>query len=354
MDKDKSFEEQGLPEISERKLALNKNLITALLVFAALVVVVIINMSTGKESSASFTEEQTLDFGHDDNPTLSIADNSSTKRKTIKERLNNNKEEEDSLDPSLLFQLKQVQEEAQAKKQQEILNRLKAPTLVLSSASPGARASVAKNEPDTATKTGSNTEVVKATKLGDLGVLITEGTLIHATLESAINSDLPGSMRAVVSRPVYSADGSQQLIRQGDRIIMSYKSHSARGATRIFAAGSRLIRADGVSVNLESPANSALGIAGVAADQVDTHFWKRFGESSLLALIGAGAANIGVDDATQQNSASAYRQNLADSFSQAAAESFGQNNQIGPTLHVNQGKRITIFVAKDIDFGSVI
>lgn len=354
-DEEKPFEDLGLPEIRDRKLALNKNLLTAMLVIAALAVVVIINSSTSKKASSTFSEAQTIDFGHDESPTLSMLDSPTNKRKSAQERLNSNTTaEQESIDPSLLFQLKQVQEEAEAQKQEELFKRLKAPTLVLNSASYAANHNKSADKATAVADQTSKATTVKATRLGDLGTLITEGTLIHAILESAINSDLPGSMRAVVSRPVYSADGSQQLIHQGDRIIMSYKSHAARGATRIFAAGSRLIRADGVAVDLESPANSALGIAGVGADQVDSHFWKRFGESSLLALIGAGAANIGVDDSTQENSASNYRQNIADSFSQAASESFSQNGQIGPTLHVNQGKRINIFVAKDIDFSSVM
>lgn len=188
---------------------------------------------------------------------------------------------------------------------------------------------------------------------GPLNVLILEGTLIHATLETAINSDLPGQLRAVVTNPVYAANGTQVLIPPASRVIAEYKSGIVQGQTRVFVIATRVITPDGISIPLNSGVASPLGVAGIGADTIDRYFLERFGQASLLALIGAGAANIGVGTEDQYNSAAFYREEVASSFSAAANEALDNSLPRGPTLHVNQGKPITLFVASDISFENV-
>lgn len=192
----------------------------------------------------------------------------------------------------------------------------------------------------------------KAKSFGSLNTLILEGSLIHATLESAINTDLPGYLRASVSEPVYAEDGSQVLIPEGSRLIGRYKSGLVQGQSRIFIVWTRVITPNGASLQLGSEGVDSLGMAGTDPDQINRHFWQRFSTASLLSLIGAGAANVGVDD--NQNSASAYREAVANSFSQSANESLQQDLRIPPTLQKYQGKPIIVFVAKDLDFSDVI
>ena len=77
---------------------------------------------------------------------------------------------------------------------------------------------------------GSNTtKRIQANSLGSLNQLIIEGQIIHAILETAINSDLPGSLRAIIDQPVYAEDGSQVLISPGSRLIGQYKSGLLEG-----------------------------------------------------------------------------------------------------------------------------
>lgn len=192
----------------------------------------------------------------------------------------------------------------------------------------------------------------KAKHLDSLSRLILEGSLIHATLESAINTDLPGYLRASVSMPVYAEDGSQVLIPQGSRLIGRYKSGLVQGQSRIFVVWTRVITPSGASLQLGSPGVDSLGMAGTNADDVNRHFWQRFGTASLLSLIGAGASNVSVDD--NQNPSSTYREALANSFSQSANESLQLDMRIPPTLQKYQGKPIIVFVAKDLDFSEVV
>lgn len=197
-------------------------------------------------------------------------------------------------------------------------------------------------------------DTVNVTVMGSLSVIVAEGSLIHADLESATNSDLPGYLRAIVNEPVYSEDGSQVLIPYGSRLIGEYKSGMLQGQSRIFVVWTRLITPIGLSVNLGSPGVDNLGVAGMGADEIDRHFWQKFGSASLLSLIGAGAANAGVSSSDQANSASSYRAAIASSFSQSANKSLEQENAIAPTLKSYQGKSIMVFVAHDIDFQNAI
>jgi type IV secretion system protein VirB10 len=198
------------------------------------------------------------------------------------------------------------------------------------------------------------TETSIATRLAPLNAIIAQGSFIHATLESASNSDLPGYLRATVSEPTYAEDGSQVLIPKGSRLIGQYKSGMLQGQSRIFVVWTRIITPDGISVQLGSPGVDSLGVAGMEADSIDRHFWQRFGTASLLSLIGAGAATAGVNSNDQDNSAAYYREALASSFAQSADQSLQQESRIAPTLKSHQGKSIKVFIARDLNFQSTM
>lgn len=171
---------------------------------------------------------------------------------------------------------------------------------------------------------------------------VAQGTLIAAVLETALNSDLPGYVRAVISRDVRSFDGSSILIPRGARVIGEYKSGLAVGQTRAFILWTRLIRPDGVSIALASPATDAAGSNGVSG-KVDTHFGKRFGAAILLSLISASGQAIGGGSGT-----------LVIAGPTQAASSVAQRDiNIPPTVRVAAGQPIRIFVARDLDFSSV-
>lgn len=198
-----------------------------------------------------------------------------------------------------------------------------------------------------------NTEAATAITIGPLNQIIAEGSLVHAILESAINSDLPGHLRAIVNESVYSEDGTNVLIPRGSRLIGQYKSGMLQGQSRIFAVWTRVITPQGISIQLGSPGVDRLGVAGMNADDINHHFWERFGNASLLSLIGAGAANVGLSGADQDNPISSYREALANSFAQSADQSLQEDNQIKPTLMIHQGKPIIVFVARDLHFESI-
>ena len=127
----------------------------------------------------------------------------------------------------------------------------------------------------------------KARQIDRIDAMIPEGTLIPGILETAINSDLPGQIRAITSQDVYSFDGRRILIPTGTRLIGEYQSEVTRGQKRIFVIWTRLLRDDGVTVRLNSIGTDSLGRSGLTG-LVDNKWRERFGSAILLSIVGGG------------------------------------------------------------------
>ena len=190
-------------------------------------------------------------------------------------------------------------------------------------------------------------EVVEAVRLPRLNRLVPQGTMIAAVMETALNSDLPGFARAIVQRDVLSFEGGDVLIPAGSRVIGQYESGVAQGASRVFIVWTRLIRPDGVTIALGSPAVDSLGRAGVAG-KVNRHFLQRFGGSILLSVL-SGGINAATAAATQGSSVIVSSSSQASGLAEQAAKDF----DIPPTIKTKQGAAVRIFVARDLDFSRV-
>ena len=171
---------------------------------------------------------------------------------------------------------------------------------------------------------------------------VTEGTLIPAILETAINTDVPGYVRAVVSQDVRSFDGTRILVPRSSRLIGQYQSGVQQGQKRAYVIWTRLIRPDGASVNIASPAVAFDGTTGLEGD-VNNHFFRRFGSAMLLSVIGGlGAIASGGTSVV-----------LGGAGQGAASVAAQQDGQIGPTIRVRMGEPIRVFTARDLDFSTV-
>ena len=201
---------------------------------------------------------------------------------------------------------------------------------------------------DDAAATGVPT--AQAVRIEDLGTKVLQGALLSGTLETAIDTTLSGQVRAVLSEPVYAADGSQVLAQAGSRLVGEYRSFVRFGTDRVLIAWNRLVTPDGVSVALGSPGTDALGRAGLEGF-ADTRFATRFGAAALISIIGGGSALL-VSQATDEL-ASDTAQRLADDNAQATARIFDPYIDIPTTVHVDQGALIRVFVTRDLDFSAV-
>lgn len=193
---------------------------------------------------------------------------------------------------------------------------------------------------------GDFSKPARASQLRDQSNTIIEGTVIAAVLETALNSDLPGYVRAVVTRDVKGFDGSRILVPRGSRLIGQYKSGVALGQSRTFVIWTRLIRPDGAMIELASPATDGLGRGGLDGD-LDTHFWERFGGAILLTLLNIGGAAI-TDSSDTSIVIASTRAGV-----EAGSSSLSSSQNIGPTVTVPQGSPVRVFVSQDLDFSTV-
>lgn len=193
--------------------------------------------------------------------------------------------------------------------------------------------------------------LVKAYKLQQPNYTLASGELIEATLETAINSQLPGMVRAIVSRDIYSLNGKRLLIPKGAGLIGQYATGQiGQSQNRILITWTRVQLSNGVMAMLNSPSTDSLGRAGLGADNINHHFLQRFGTSALFSVLGAYTANSGVNGMDGYNSASLYRMSLAQSFQKTASDTLNKNANTPPTLNIHQGHKINVFVARDINF----
>lgn len=194
---------------------------------------------------------------------------------------------------------------------------------------------------DFAARVGGTGATASATRSFDPATTVTQGTLIPAVLETAIDTDVPGFVRAIVSTEVRSFDGKRVLVPRSSRLIGQYKSGLTAGQKRAYVIWSRLIRPDGVSVNLGSPAIAFGGETGLPG-KVNSHFFERFGSAMLLSVVG-GLTTLGSGGASV----------VVGGGSSAASAAVQSGAQIGPTIRVRQGEPIRVFTAKDLDFSQV-
>jgi len=192
---------------------------------------------------------------------------------------------------------------------------------------------------------GSNVDVAHASRIHDLSHTAPQGTVIPAVLETAINSDLPGFVRAVVSRDVRGFDGTAVLIPRGSKLIGQYRSSVALSQTRAFVVWSRVITPDGVSIDIGSPGTDQLGRGGLEGE-TDTHFFERFGSAILLSVMGAGLERL----ADSGNNNTAIIIGSQQQATQVASIALQKQIDIPVTIKVPQGTPLQVFVTRDLDF----
>lgn len=132
----------------------------------------------------------------------------------------------------------------------------------------------------------------KATRVGRLDRMITQGKIIDAILETAISSDLQGTIRAMVSRDVYAEAGDIVLIPKGSKLIGGYSFDSNIARARISINWNRIILPHGIDVAIASQGTDELGRAGIAGI-VDNKIVSALFSSVLIAGVSISSAVIG-------------------------------------------------------------
>ncbi len=172
---------------------------------------------------------------------------------------------------------------------------------------------------------------------------IPQGTVVPAVLETALDSTRAGGVRALVQRDVSGFDGSRILIPRGSRLYGEYEASLQPGQNRALVRWTRLIRPDGVTIALDSPSSDPLGRAGIRG-KVDSKFLQRFGGAILQSALDIGVG-IAVNRATDGVIVA-----LPGSTQNVRVT---EPQQIQPTLKVQHGTSVSVFVARDLDFSTV-
>ena len=185
---------------------------------------------------------------------------------------------------------------------------------------------------------------------------IKAGWEIPAVLEQALNSDLPGELKALVTSNVYdTATGLYLLIPQGSRIVGKYDSHVSYGQDGVQVSWSRIIYPDASSIDLDGMLGlDSHGNAGLR-DKVDRHYRRLIGFSVLTSLFTAAF------EISQRNSQSALTyptpaqtagSAVGQELTQTGAQITRRNLNVQPTIKVPAGYKFTVRVNRDILFES--
>lgn len=190
------------------------------------------------------------------------------------------------------------------------------------------------------------TRTVNAEVLPSERLVLPKGAFIDCTLETGIESTLPGMTTCVTATDTFGADGTTVLLERGTKLVGETRGTVEQGISRVFVLWTEARTPTGVIVPLASPGTDALGRSGLAG-HVNRHFWQRFGAAMLVSVID-GAVQSAV--ASQGNGAIVVNPSTSQDV---LTEVLKSTINIPPTVTVDQGTRIQVLVARNIDFRSV-
>jgi type IV secretion system protein VirB10 len=264
------------------------------------------------------------------------------------------------------------------KKDEDLENRIKSNMLlldggksdsVLDAGKSASNSALVQSDPNRAFEAnvikGTGAEKETATRLNNLSMTIAQGKIINAVLETAIDTQLPGTLRAIVSRDTYAEAGRAILIPKGSRLIGTYNTGVLQGQDRVMIIWTRLIRPDGIDIAIGSPAVDGLGRAGIGG-YVDNRYMQIFSGAILTTMLSLGAAvasdkllpdanttttsSGGGSTTTNASPAQQAAGNAVNNLTDISKNVVGKIVDIRPTITIDQGTRISVFVNRDLTF----
>jgi type IV secretion system protein VirB10 len=194
----------------------------------------------------------------------------------------------------------------------------------------------------------TSSAAVRAQVLPTQRLLLPKGAFIDCTLETAIDSTLPGMTTCIMATDAFGVDGRVVLLERGTKLIGETRGQVQQGSARVFVLWGEARTPAGVIVPLASPGADELGRSGLPG-AVDNHFWQRFGAAMLVSIIDAG-----VEGAVQSTRGGNGTVIVNPSATQGVlTEVLKGTINIPPTVTKQQGDRIQVLVARDLDFRSV-
>jgi len=199
----------------------------------------------------------------------------------------------------------------------------------------------------------------RATRIRDPQWVVPQGTVIACTDITAMNSQLPGFITAVLPNNVWSMDGSNILLPRGSTMFGEMAHGLANGADRVFVLWRQITtpRPDFVRIELNSPAADELGRSGLDGN-VNHHLWRKIGATLLISAVesglqGASAGLTGLLNSGQPGSTNLNFYQLQGNGQNLANQYYATVANIPDVLDRLQGQPCTAFVQGDLDFSEV-
>jgi len=187
----------------------------------------------------------------------------------------------------------------------------------------------------------------RAVVIHNRAMLVPQGALIPAAIETPINSAEGGAVRAVTTGDTRGFDGTRVLIPRGSHLVGDIHAGTQANQDRVTIVWTRLIRPDGIAIKLSAPGADLQGGAGVPG-RVDTHLLARMGSAAFQSVL-----TVGVALASRPGNGSVVLglpAQTASGVTQAGAAQ-GEN---APTIRVAAGTPVMVFVNRDMDFAGVL
>ena len=179
-------------------------------------------------------------------------------------------------------------------------------------------------------------------------LLLPKGAFIDCTLETAIDSSLPGITTCITATDTFGVDGRVVLLERGTKLVGETRGAVQQGAARLFVLWTEARTPDGVIVPLMSPGTDELGRSGLPGS-VNRHFLERFGAAMVISTIN-GATQVAASGS--RNASGQFYYNPSSS-TDVLTEVLKNTITIAPTVTKQQGDRIQVLVARDLDFRAV-
>ena len=182
-------------------------------------------------------------------------------------------------------------------------------------------------------------------------VTLHEGEMLEAVLSNRLIVDTEASpVVCTLSRDLFDRSGQYVVLPANSRVIGESQIVSYKGAHRLFIGFRRIILPNGLSVDLPSnqktmKALDETGALGIVSN-VDRHWFLQFGTSIFFGVLDglSGAAQRNQEDSLR----SAVFGRTSENFDRVLENIMSQYSSIVPTIRVDQGKTLRIYLSDDI------
>lgn len=171
---------------------------------------------------------------------------------------------------------------------------------------------------------------------GDMHLILGRGKMLDAIIESAVNTDFGGEIRAIISRDVISEWGRNTLIPKGSRVFGTYNTGTNGAYGRIAIEWTRIDLPTGYTINFGGTGMDSLGRKGQQG-RVDNKFKERFSNAVLRSAFNITLAST-LDSIVKpvENSQAAATQSSAASAALSSTTSIATQQNVPADQRYNQ------------------